>query len=149
MQITERAGFLHRPDGFENNNVLPFLVYSLVVAAVAAVIIPLSTFLGRPRHSSHKDMPYESGIAPTGGAHIRTSIPYYLVAILFIMFDIEIIYLYPWAVRLYELSWAGFVKALIFLIFVFAGLAYVWLRGGLIWRHLIKTASGKPSSSRD
>lgn len=127
---------------------LPFLVYSAVVVGMAAIIIAISALLGRPRHSYHKDMPYESGIVPTGGAHIRLGVPYYLVAIFFIMFDVEIIFLYPWAVSVYELSWSGFLKAFVFLVFVFAGLAYIWLRGGLVWRQALKTVSDKASHSR-
>jgi NADH-quinone oxidoreductase subunit A len=64
------------------------------------------------------------------------------------MFDVEIIYLYPWAVQMYELSWSGFLKAFVFMVFVFAGLVYIWLRGGLTWRHLSNRVSDKPSSSR-
>jgi NADH-quinone oxidoreductase subunit A len=119
-----------------------------LIVGAAAIVIVLSTLLGHPRHSKYKDTPYESGIAPTGDARLRTAVPYYLVAIFFIMFDVEVIFLYPWAVRLQELSWAGFAKALVFLIFVTAGLAYIWLRGGLAWRHLSRTASGRASSSR-
>jgi NADH-quinone oxidoreductase subunit A len=127
---------------------LPFLVYSALIVAMAAIIIGLSTLLGRPNRNYHKDMPYESGIVPTGGGHVRMGVPYYLVAIFFIMFDVEILYLYPWAVAMYELSWAGFLKAFVFMVFVFAGLVYIWLRGGLIWRQVSRTVSETVSSSR-
>ncbi|MCX7017426.1 MAG: NADH-quinone oxidoreductase subunit A [Candidatus Sumerlaeota bacterium] len=94
-------------------------------------------------------MPYESGIAPTGDSRIRMSVPYYIVAIMFIMFDVEILLLYPWAVNLQELGWKGFAIAGIFMIFVAEGLIYAWARGGLSWRHLSTTASARTSSSQD
>lgn len=127
---------------------LAILVYGVMVLGVAVGAIVFSALLGRATHNPHKDMPYESGIAPTGEARIKMAVPYYLVAIFFIMFDVELIFLYAWGIRMYELSWPGFVKAMIFLAFLFAGLVYVLLRGGLVWRHLSKTASGRTSSSR-
>lgn len=128
---------------------VPFLVYGLLVLGMAVFVVAASALLGWPRRGRIKDQPYESGIPPTGDARARQALaPYYLVAIFFILFDVEIIFLYPWAVRMYELSWDGFVKAFVFLLFVFAGLVYIWLRGGLIWRHHSHRASGGTSSSR-
>ena len=128
---------------------LPLLVYGALVFGAGIVVIVLSTLLGKPRHSPHKDVPYESGIAPVGEAHIRQSVPYYLVAVFFILFDVDIIFLYPWAVRAYELSWGGFIKALVFILFLFAGLVYIWLRGGLIWRHLsTRKPTPQPTTKR-
>jgi NADH-quinone oxidoreductase subunit A len=119
---------------------IEFFVYSLMVIGVAVGAIVTSAILGRPRHTPYKDTPYESGIAPTGPARLRMTIPYYLVALFFLMFDVEIVFLYPWAVRFYELSWEGFIKAFIFIAFLYAGLIYVWIRKGLIWRRPSKTA---------
>lgn len=119
---------------------IEFFVYSLMVVGVAVGAIVTSAILGRPRHTPYKDTPYESGIAPTGPARLRMTIPYYLVALFFLMFDVEIVFLYPWAVRFYELSWEGFIKAFIFIAFLYAGLVYVWIRKGLTWRRPSKTA---------
>ena len=127
---------------------LDLFLYTVMILGLACIIPVLSFVLGRPVHDRHKDMPYESGIAPTGTPRVRTAVPYYLVAILFIMFDVEIIFLYPWALNLRELGWKGFAIAGLFMLFLFEGLVYVWTRGGLIWRHLSKTASAKTSSSR-
>ncbi|MGC8740562.1 MAG: NADH-quinone oxidoreductase subunit A [Candidatus Sumerlaeaceae bacterium] len=113
---------------------LELLVYTVMVFVVAAGAIVASTLLGRPRHTPYKDTPYESGIAPTGPARLRTTIPYYLVALCFLIFDVEVVFLYPWAIRFYELSWEGFVKAFIFIAFLYAGLVYVWIRKGLVWQ---------------
>jgi len=128
---------------------LSLLIYGVMVIGLAAAAIVMSFLLGWPRHNPHKDMPYESGIAPTGSSRICMSVPYYVVAIMFIMFDVEILFLYPWAVSLQELGWKGFAVAGIFMIFVAEGLVYVWARGGLNWRHLSTTASARTSSSQD
>lgn len=117
------------------------IVFSVMVLANAIGATAASYLLGRPRHSPVKDIPYESGITPTGEAHVRTAVPYYLVAIFFILFDVEVIYLFPWGAAMRDLSWPGLIKAFVFIIFVFAGLIYIWLRGGLIWRHRSSKAS--------
>lgn len=127
---------------------LALMINALIVAGAMAVAFGASWFLGRPTHNPHKDMPYESGIAPTGEARVRTSVPYYLVAIFFLMLDVEIAFLYGWGVNLYELSWGGLLKALIFIAFLTGGLAYTWLRGGLVWRHPLRTAPERRSSSQ-
>ncbi len=123
-----------------------FLVYTVFVIANAFVVIGLSYLLGWPSRNRTKNLPYESGIVPTGEAHVRTAVPYYLVAIAFILFDVEVLFLYTYGVAMYRLGWEGFFKALVFIFFVFAGLVYLWLRGGLMWRHLSSKASDKHTS---
>ena len=123
------------------------LIYTVLVIGMAFVIIGLSRLLGKPTHSKVKDIPYESGIAPTGTANVRTSIPYYLVAIFFLMFDVEIAFLYAYGIGVRELGWDGFIKAMIFIGFLTGGLAYIWLRGGLEWRRPSKKVHSNPSSS--
>ncbi len=78
-------------------------------------------------------MPYESGIVPTGDARQRFSVKFYLVAMLFILFDIEAIFLYPWAVVYRELKMFGFVEMLIFVILILSGFFYIWKKGALDW----------------
>lgn len=125
------------------------LIYTVLVVGMAFIIIGLSRLLGKPTHSKIKDIPYESGMAPTGGAHVRTSIPYYLVAIFFLMFDVEIAFLYAYGTAVRDLGWDGFVKVMVFIGFLAGGLAYIWLRGGLQWRHPMKKASSNRLSSHD
>jgi NADH-quinone oxidoreductase subunit A len=132
----------------ESKPLLYLLIYGFMVVANAFLVVGVSYLLGLPRRSRVKDVPYESGIAPTGGAQAQTMVPYYLVAICFILFDVEILFLYTYGIDMYRLRWDGFVKAMIFLFFVFGGLVYIWLRGGLIWRHLSTKASDKASSSQ-
>lgn len=124
------------------------LVYTILVVGMAFIIIGLSRLLGKPTRSTFKDIPYESGMAPTGGAHVRTSIPYYLVAIFFLLFDVEMAFLFAYGLSVRELGWDGFVKVMIFIGFLSGGLAYIWLRGGLQWRHPMKKAPSNHSSSR-
>lgn len=148
-----RAYGFNAPDGdYEDsgNNVLniDFIVFTLLIIANTAVVICLSYLLGWPRRSRVKNLPYESGIMPTGDAHVRTAVPYYLVAIAFILFDVEVLFLYAYGIVMYQLSWDGFAKAMIFLFFVFSGLVYIWLRGGLMWRHLSSKVSAKATSSQ-
>lgn len=128
---------------------LALAINALIVAGAMAAAFVMSWFLGRQTVTPHKIMPYESGMAPTGEAKVRTSVPYYLVAIFFLMLDVEIIFLYAWGVNLYELGWDGLLKALIFIIFLTAGLAYTWLRGGLVWRHPPRVAPKNRLSSRN
>lgn len=127
---------------------LELLVYTILVVGMACIIIGLSHFLGKPTRNKVKDGPYESGVAPTGAAHVKTSIPYYLVAIFFLMFDVEMAFLFAYAMGVRELGWDGFVKVLIFIGFLAGGLAYIWLRGGLQWRHPSKKVPSNHSSSR-
>lgn len=125
------------------------LIYTVLVIGMAFIIIGLSRLLGKPTRSEIKDIPYESGMAPTGDSHVRTSIPYYLVAIFFLMFDVEIAFLYAYGTAVRDLGWDGFVKVMIFIGFLSGGLAYIWLRGGLQWRHPMKKASSNRLSSHD
>ena len=124
------------------------LVYTILVVGMAFIIIGLSRLLGKPTRSKYKDLPYESGMASTGGAHVRTSIPYYLIAIFFLMFDVEIAFLYTYGTVVRELGWDGFVKIIIFIGFLAGGLAYIWLRGGLQWHRPTSKAPSNHSSSR-
>ncbi len=128
---------------------IALLVNAAIVAFAMAAAFGMSWFLGRSTHSTHKDMPYESGMAPTGDARLRTGVPYYLVAIFFLMFDVEIAFLWAWGANLYELSWPGLLRAFVFIAFLTGGLAYIWLRGGLVWRRPTKTAPKIHSSSRN
>jgi len=82
-----------------------------------------------------KDMPYESGMVPIGSARERFSVKFYMVAMLFILFDIEAVFLYPWAVVYRDLKWFAFVEMIIFIVLVLAGFFYIWKKGVLDWTH--------------
>jgi NADH-quinone oxidoreductase subunit A len=111
----------------------PVLLEALVAMLLAAGLITVSYLLGKRVKNRVKDMPYESGIVPTGDARQRFSVKFYLVAMLFIVFDIEAIFLYPWAVVYRELLMPGFIEMLIFVILILSGFFYIWKKGALDW----------------
>lgn len=111
----------------------PILIL-LGFAAATAVGIVLFSHLASPlRPTVVKGEPYESGIVPLGDARVRFSVKFYLVAILFIVFDIEVVLLIPWAVAMRVLGWEGFIAASIFLFILAVGLVYEWKKGALQW----------------
>lgn len=113
----------------------PVLAQILLAAALAAGLIAMGVLLGKRVKNPVKDTPYECGIPPVGGARERFSVKFYLVAMLFILFDIEAIFLYPWAVVYRELKLFAFFEMLVFIALVFAGFVYVWKRGVLDWAY--------------
>jgi NADH-quinone oxidoreductase subunit A len=113
----------------------PVLIQALIAMAVAAGMLGGSYLLGHRVRNRVKDMPYECGIAPTGNARERFSVKFYLVAMLFILFDIEAVFLYPWAVVYRELKMFAFFEMLVFILLILAGFFYVWKKGALDWSH--------------
>src|SRR5450631_4484052 len=111
----------------------PVLVQALLAMALAAGLLSVSYLLGKKVRNPVKDMPYESGIVPTGDARQRFSVKFYLVAMLFILFDIEAIFLYPWVVVYRELKMFAFVEMLIFVVLILSGFFYIWKKGALDW----------------
>src|SRR5215468_8211568 len=111
----------------------PVLLQAIVAMGLAAGLLSVSYLLGKRVRNRVKDMPYESGITPTGDARQRFSVKFYLVAMLFILFDIEAIFLYPWAVVFRELKMFAFVEMLVFVILILSGFFYIWKKGALDW----------------
>ena len=111
----------------------PVVVQIVIAFAVAAGLIGISTLLGKKGKSPLKDTPYESGMAPVGSARERFSVKFYLVGMIFILFDIEAVFLYPWAVVYRDLKLFGFFEMLIFVALVLVGFFYVYKKGALDW----------------
>ena len=111
----------------------PVLVQTILAILVAGALITLSFVLGKRVKDRVKESPYECGIAPTGTARERFSVKFYLVGIVFILFDIEAVFLYPWAVVYRELKLFGFVEMLLFIVLVLSGFFYIWKKGALDW----------------
>src|SRR5947209_19070249 len=111
----------------------PVLVQVVIAIAVACGLIGVSAILGKKAKSPQKDMPYESGMIPVGSARERFSVKFYLVGMVFILFDIEAIFLYPWAVVYRQLKMFAFVEMLLFIVLVLAGFFYIWKKGILDW----------------
>lgn len=113
----------------------PVLLQAVLAMVIAAALVTLSFVIGRKLKNKVKDLPYECGIAPTGDAQHRFSVKFYLVAMLFILFDIEAIFLYPWAVVFKQLKMFGFVEMLTFVVLILAGFFFIWKKGVLDWAH--------------
>ena len=111
----------------------PVIVQAVIAVVIAAALVAISFLLGKRVRNRVKDSPYESGIAPTGSARERFSVKFYLVAIVFILFDIEAVFLYPWAVVYRELKMFGFVEMLLFVVLILSGFFYIWKKGALDW----------------
>jgi NADH-quinone oxidoreductase subunit A len=99
----------------------------------AGVMIGLSLLLGPKNPTPEKLAPYECGMPAVGDARERQSVKFYLVAMIFLLFDIEVAFLYPWVMALRELGWTGFVQVLLFMLLLLAGYVYVWRKGALDW----------------
>ena len=112
---------------------LPLLLHILAVAIVASAIVTLSWILGKRRPTRAKLSPYECGMVPVGDARERFSVKFYLVAMLFILFDVEAVFLYPWAVILRDLKMFGFWEMMVYITIVLVGFFYVWKKGVLDW----------------
>ncbi len=111
----------------------PVLIQILIAIAVAGAMIGLSALLGRRVRDAVKSTPYESGMQPVGNARERLSVKFYLVAMVFILFDIEAIFLYPWAVIYRQLKLFAFFEMLLFIVLVLCGFFYIWKKGVLNW----------------
>jgi NADH-quinone oxidoreductase subunit A len=111
----------------------PILLQAVIAMGLAAGLLTVSYLLGKKVRNRVKDMPYESGITPTGDARHRFSVKFYLVGMLFILFDIEAIFLYPWVVVYRDLKMFGFFEMLIFVGLVLCGFFYIWKKGALDW----------------
>lgn len=112
----------------------PLLLMFLLAAGLAAVLIIASSVVGRHLKSRAKDQPYECGIRPTGDAREPFSVHFYMVAMIFILFDIEAIFLYPWAIVFKKLNMFGFVEMLLYIVILVVGYVYLWKKGALEWK---------------
>ena len=112
----------------------PLVIYSVIVVVLICGLLVASAMLGQKRkdHATH-DV-YESGVEGVGSAQFRMSVPFYLTAILFIIFDLEAAFLFAWAISIREAGWLGFAEVFIFIFILLAGLLYLWRSGALEWR---------------
>jgi len=118
---------------YQPSDYLPILIqFGLAVAFVAFAMV-VSHLVGPKRHSRVKDSSFECGIESVGNARTPISVKYFLTAILFVLFDVEVIFMYPWAVNFQSLGWDGFVQMIVFLALLMAGFVYVIKKGILKW----------------
>jgi NADH-quinone oxidoreductase subunit A len=111
----------------------PLAVYFAGVLLVVTLMLVASYLLGPRQTAKGTGEPYESGITPTGSARIRFDLNYYLIAMFFVIFDVETIFVFAWAVTLYDAGWVGFVEMLVFIGILLVALAYLWRQGALDW----------------
>lgn len=111
----------------------PLLVYFAAVLALVASMLVLSSVLGQRHRERATSDPYESGMVSTGSARLRLSASFYLVAVFFVIFDLEAVFIVAWAISVRELGWAGYVGVLVFIGVLVAGLLYEWRQGALDW----------------
>jgi NADH-quinone oxidoreductase subunit A len=109
------------------------VVYAVIVAALMAVLLVLTEWLGHQSPGREKQRPYESGIIPTGAARLRYPVPFFMVAVFFLLFDLEGAFIFSWAVAAEPLGWAGWLQISFFIFVLLLGLAYIWRKGGLAW----------------
>ncbi|GAC1579630.1 MAG: NADH-quinone oxidoreductase subunit A [Polyangiales bacterium] len=115
------------------NYVPLFLLFAVALILVMVFFVGTSLLGPKNRGEPEHNLPYECGSESSGGRHIRLSVKFYLTAILFVIFDIEAVFLYPWAVKFRGLGWAGLVEMLAFLGVLVVGLVYCWKKGALEW----------------
>jgi NADH-quinone oxidoreductase subunit A len=111
----------------------PLIVYSALVVVIAAVLAVGTHYLGERRHGRATEEPYESGMRPTGSARVRVPAEFYLIAMFFVIFDLETVFIVAWAIAMRELGWAGFYSVLLFIGILLVVLGYLWRVGALDW----------------
>ena len=112
---------------------LSILMLFAVAIGFGAFTVFMSNLLGPSRPSPEKSAPYECGVPPVGDARERQSVKFYLVAMVFLLFDIEVAFLYPWAMAMRDLGWAGYIQIVLFTAILAAGYVYIWRKGVLDW----------------
>lgn len=111
----------------------PILLHLLFAAGLSAALILVSWVIGERKPNLNKLSAYECGIVPTGDARQPFAVKFYLVAMLFILFDVEAVFFFPWAVVYRDLGWFGFFEMLLYILILLAGYVYLWKKGALDW----------------
>lgn len=117
----------------DSESYLALAIYAGIAIFLIAVLLLLSWGLGHKTRSRQKQEPYESGIYPLDNARLKGPVPFYLVAIFFVIFDVEVIFVASWAVASDRLGWPGFTHVCVFIFILFLGLVHIWKTGGLDW----------------
>ncbi len=118
----------------------PFLVYFIAVLLLVATMLGLSWLLGQRRANRATNMPFESGVLSVGSPQIHMSVEFYLIAIFFVIFDLETVFIFAWAIAFFELGWEGFIAVTVFIAVLAVALVYELSTGALEWG--VKTRKG-------
>src|SRR3954469_22060421 len=114
-------------------NLWPLAVYLVIVSTLVVAMLGLSFVLGERHHNRATGSPYESGILSQGSARVRLSAKFYLVAMFFVIFDLEAVFIFAWAISVRETGWTGYAEAFVFVFILLVTLAYLWRVGALEW----------------
>lgn len=114
--------------------VFSLALYFIMVLALTGVLLILCGWLGERKTTAEKGTPYECGIIPTGDARFRYPVPFYRMALFFLIFDLEAVFIFAWAVAFEELGWTGWLQITFFILVLLLSLVYVWKKGGLDWK---------------
>ena len=112
---------------------LPLAVLFVIATAVGFIAVGLGYLFGPRRPTTRKSQPYESGMRPIGPGTRRMSVRFYLIAVLFILFDIEVVFFLPWAVVFRDIKVTGFIEMTVFIVILLVGFIYAWKKGALEW----------------
>ncbi len=124
----------------------PLVVYFCMVVALVLTMLGLSWLLGQRRMDHATGETFESGIVPVGSSQVRISVEFYLIAIFFVIFDLETVFIFAWAIAFFELGWSGYLAIMVFVLILAIALVYEWRSGALDWG--IKTRVGLEEASK-
>ena len=124
----------------QETELLPFIVYFGAVILLVLTMLGLSWLLGQRRANRATNMPFESGVVSVGTSQTKMSVEFYLIAIFFVIFDLETVFIFAWAIAFFELGWQGYAAVMVFIFILAVALIYEWRSGALDWG--IKTRTG-------
>ena len=127
-------------------SLLPLVVYFGAVILLVLTMLGLSFVLGQRRANKATNMPFESGVVAVGNSQIQLSVEFYLIAIFFVIFDLETVFIFAWAIAFFELGWQGYFAILVFIVVLGVALVYEWRSGALEWG--VKTRVGLREAPR-
>ena len=108
-------------------------LYGLMILALVVLLLFLASWLGEKKTNANKALPFECGLIPSGPARLAYPVPFYRVAVFFLIFDVEAVFIFAWAVAILELGWSGWLQISGFIVLLLAGLYYIWKKRGLEW----------------
>ena len=121
-------------------------LYTAIVVGLLALLLVLTRWLGEQKPDPEKARPYECGVIPTGWARFRYPVAFYLMAVFFLIFDVETALIFSWAVAVEELGWRGWLQISFFIVILLVSLIYLWSKGGLDWRPQLQRRASPPPS---
>ena len=127
----------------------PLAIYFLLVILLVITMLVLSWLLGQRRREAATNDPFESGIVSVGGSQIRISVEFYLVAIFFVIFDLETVFIFAWAIAFFELGWQGYLSMVVFIAILGLALIYEWRSGALDWGNKTRTGLNETKKSAE